>query len=232
MSKFLQEFRGAALNAAENVKMFKATRDHLISEGRTQDWTKKSISEAKEKAAEKVATQKGEMKKALLNAELNTRDLLKPQENYTERLYHLQRAQALAQGGDPVEVYRSILKEPDSREYKNEYESILKPGLEGNDLARFEEIRRNNLTDNEIHFERETRLIESLKKHMQMLEGFCDQAINEIYEQGDTNISIGEMVEPAIKNAQSNMLRDVRPIDKQENAQILQDHKEYESEAG
>jgi len=218
---------GVVVTFGDKVKSYK-------NEGRKDSWTREKIEEARQEATRRLNECQAVRRKALIEKQMEIEDMVTRPQNYAERAYHLQKADALTrglEGPELVKAYQNILRDPEARQHKAEYETLISQRIDLENRQGFERIRQENLTHEEVNLERERRFLDTMKKHEEMIAGFEKKAIDEILNEGQTGINIEEITRLAFDNAEENRLRDLKPEDKPKNQEAIRKQQEFDKEA-
>jgi len=212
-----------------NVVMLKEQIDSIKSEGRTKDWTNRRIGEEIFRTKKELKSLKTEMDLHLITDRAAAKEMVKPPASYEARTYHLQRAAALAQGQEPGQlagIYEQIVQEPETYKYKNEYKSIFASRIPEEEKAAFESVVRKHQTPEETAQERELRALDAMEKHLNLVKGQVDIALDELEKNGTTGIDIQQTLEGILGNVEKQRFKDLAPEDKPQNQETMQQARE------
>ena len=234
MQKVKNEIKRAASKMQGAVENQKNAIDGIKYEGRAEHWTKGEILRETEKAKEATKQAHIDAQKALLLGRAEARHRLKSDKPYNARQYHATKAAALLQGlndAQLLQVYQGILNDPEAFEYKREYEEILPLKIKDDtNKLKFEELRRNNMSQDERDQEQDLRFIDSMEQHAEMLKNMAANNVKDVFKGGAPSMDLSEAVALAIENAEQNSK--VHKTQKEINAYRNQRVAEYEKEMG
>ncbi len=152
----------------------------IKNEGRSREWESRQIQNAVSKTKETLKDLSKQRKAELIYQNELAEKIVEPSRSWNERNYHLNRAAALANGrkGDElVKLYRNLMNDPESRQFKGEYEAIFKPNMAEGEL---DMIRQEYLTEDERHQQKFKKAIKAMSDHVQTIEGLENQFVDEI----------------------------------------------------
>jgi len=234
MQKVKNEIKRAASKMQGAIENQKNAIEGAKYEGRNERWTKDQTLKATQKAREAAMQAYIDAQKALLIGRAEVRHRLKSDKPYDARQYHSTKMSALSQGLSDeqlIQVYQNVLNDPEAFEYKKEYEEILSLKIkdEGKQLE-FEELRRNNMSQDERDQERDLRFIDTMEKHAEMIKGLAASNIGDVLNGNGPGTDLLETVDLAIENAEQNSK--VQKTQKEMEAYRNQRVSEYEKEMG